>query len=156
MVFIHQLSPKKGATHKKKRLGTGQGSGHGQTSTRGQKGQRARSGDPKRVGFEGGQMPLLRRLPKRGFNNNPFRKEYEIVKLSTLEKYFNDGDEVKPEVLKEKGIINGNGNLLKVLGDGKLTKRLSVYAHSFSKSAREMIEKAGGKVVIVNDEDKKK
>jgi large subunit ribosomal protein L15 len=102
MVFIHELSPKKGATHRKKRLGTGQGSGHGQTSTRGQKGQRARSGDPKRVGFEGGQMPLLRRLPKRGFNNDFFKKTYEIVKISTIEKNFNSGEEVNPQELEKK------------------------------------------------------
>ncbi|HOJ85920.1 MAG TPA: 50S ribosomal protein L15 [Elusimicrobiales bacterium] len=148
MVFIHELSPKKGATHRKKRLGTGQGSGHGQTSTRGQKGQRARSGDPKRVGFEGGQMPLLRRLPKRGFNNDFFKKTYEIVKISTIEKNFNSGEEVNPEELEKKGIIKSS-KPVKILGDGKLTKKLNVFAHAFSKSAKEIIEKAGGKVSLI-------
>jgi len=143
MVFIHQLSPKKGATHKKKRLGTGQASGHGQTSTRGQKGQRARSGDGKMVGFEGGQMPLLRRLPKRGFNNRLFKKSYEVVNISTLEKNFNSGEDVNPQILKKKGIIKKDGPV-KILGNGKLSKKLNVLADSFSKSAKEIIEKAGG------------
>jgi large subunit ribosomal protein L15 len=143
MVFIHQLSPKKGATHKKKRIGTGQASGHGQTSTRGQKGQRARSGDGKMVGFEGGQMPLLRRLPKRGFNNRLFKKSYEVVNISTLEKNFNSGEDVNPQILKKKGIIKKDGPV-KILGNGKLSKKLNVLADSFSKSAKEIIEKAGG------------
>ncbi len=149
MVYIHQLKPKKGAVHKKKRLGTGQGSGHGQTSTRGQKGQLSRSGEPKRVGFEGGQMPLLRRIPKRGFNNAVFKKSYEIVKVSTLEKKFNDGEEITPEVLLKKGIIENTVNV-KVLGDGDIKKKLIVKAHSFSKSAKQKIEKAGGKIEIIN------
>jgi len=143
MVFIHQLSPKKGATHKKKRIGTGQASGHGQTSTRGQKGQRARSGDGKMVGFEGGQMPLLRRLPKRGFNNRLFKKSYEVVNISTLEKNFNSGEDVNPQILKKKGIVKKDGPV-KILGNGKLSKKLNVLADSFSKSAKEIIEKAGG------------
>ncbi len=148
MVYIHELKPKKGAVHRKKRLGTGQGSGHGQTSTRGQKGQLARSGEPKRVGFEGGQMPLLRRIPKRGFNNNKFRKEYEEVNISTLEKYFSDGEQITPEVLRKKGIVKSDLPV-KILGDGELKKKLIVSANAFSKSAIEKIEKVGGKTVVI-------
>lgn len=148
MLKINDLKPKRGSTHCKKRLGLGQGSGHGQTSTRGQKGQRARSGDPKRVGFEGGQMPLLRRLPKRGFNNANFRKKYEIVKLSTLDKNFKEGEEVNIEVMNERGIVKTDLPV-KILGDGDLNKKLNVWAHSFSTSAKEKIEKAGGKVNII-------
>ena len=147
MVYIHNLSPKPGSFHKKKRLGCGQGSGHGETSTRGQKGQRARSGDGKMVGFEGGQMPLIRRIPKRGFNNNAFKRVYEIIKISTLEKYFNDGDKVTPQILVEKGIADTED--IKILGDGELTKKLEVYSPSFSKSAISKIEKAGGRAVIL-------
>jgi large subunit ribosomal protein L15 len=147
MIYIHNLSPKPGSVHRKKRLGIGQGSGHGETSTRGQKGQRARSGDGKMVGFEGGQMPLIRRIPKRGFNNNAFKKVYEIVNLWALEKYFNDGDKITPEILKEKGLIDNLS--VKILGRGELTKKLDVSANSFSKSAKEKIEKAGGKINIV-------
>jgi len=147
MIYIHNLSPKPGSVHRKKRLGIGQGSGHGETSTRGQKGQRARSGDGKMVGFEGGQMPLIRRIPKRGFNNNAFKKVYEIVNLWALEKYFNDGDKITPEILKEKGLIDNLS--VKILGNGELTKKLDVSANSFSKSAKEKIEKAGGKINIV-------
>lgn len=148
MVYIHELRPKKGSTHKKKRLGTGQGSGHGQTSTRGQKGQLARSGDPKRVDFAGGQMPLLRRIPKRGFNNKIFKKEYEEVNLSTLEKYFNDGDQITPEVLKKKGIVKTDLPV-KILGEGEIKKKFIISANAFSKSAKEKIEKVGGKALNI-------
>jgi len=147
MIYIHNLSPKPGSVHRKKRIGIGQGSGHGETSTRGQKGQRARSGDGKMVGFEGGQMPLIRRIPKRGFNNNAFKKVYEIINLWALEKYFNDGDKITPEILKEKGLIDNLS--VKILGNGELTKKLDVSANAFSKSAKEKIEKAGGKINIV-------
>lgn len=148
MVYIHELKPKKGAVHKKKRLGTGQGSGHGQTSTRGQKGQLSRSGEPKRFDFSGGQMPLLRRIPKRGFNNKLFRKEYEEINVSILDKYFNDGDQVTPEVLRSKKIAKLNLPI-KILGDGEITKKLTVTANAFSKSAKEKIEKAGGKAITI-------
>lgn len=148
MVYIHELKPKKGAVHKKKRLGTGQGSGHGQTSTRGQKGQLSRSGEPKRFDFAGGQMPLLRRIPKRGFNNKFFRKEYEEINLSTLDKHFSDGDQVTPEVLKKKGIAKLNLPI-KILGDGEIKKKLTITANAFSKSAKEKIEKVGGKIIIL-------
>lgn len=148
MVRVNDLKPKNGSVHKKKRLGTGQGSGHGQTSTRGQKGQKSRSGEPKRIGFEGGQMPILRRIPKKGFNNKAFAKKYEIVKISTLEKYFKDGESINPSLLKEKGITSTVG-FIKILGDGDLNKKINVSAHSFSKSAKDKIEKAGGKAEII-------
>ncbi|NLH38823.1 MAG: 50S ribosomal protein L15 [Elusimicrobia bacterium] len=153
MVRVNDLKPKSGSVHKKKRLGTGPGSGHGQTSTRGQKGQSSRSGEPKRVGFEGGQMPILRRIPKKGFNNKVFAKKYEIVKISTLEKYFKDGDNVNPTLLKEKGITN-RMDFIKILGDGDLKKKINVSAHSFSKSAKDKIEKNGGKAEIIKKESR--
>ena len=148
MIHLHSLKPKRGSTHKKKRLGTGQGSGHGQTCTRGQKGQNSRSGEPKRVDFAGGQMPLLRRIPKRGFNNNFFKKDYEEINISTLEKYFNDGDHITPEVLREKGIVKSD-LAVKILGEGELRKKLIISANAFSKSAKDKIEKAGGKAVVI-------
>ncbi|MDT8285551.1 MAG: 50S ribosomal protein L15 [Elusimicrobiales bacterium] len=145
---LHNLKPKPGSTHKKKRLGTGQGSGHGQTSTKGQKGQNSTAGGSKPHGFEGGQTPLLRRIPKMGFNNVKFRIEYAWVNVSSLEKYCETGSEVSPETLRKSGLIK-TSLPVKVLGDGELKKKLSVSAHSFSKSAKEKIEKAGGKTVLI-------
>ena len=129
------------------RIGRGPGSGNGKTSGRGQKGQNARSGGGVRLGFEGGQTPLARRLPKRGFTNFN-RKEYAIVNLSTLEQ-FEDGTNVNAALLIEKGIIKMELSGLKVLGNGELTKKLTVSAVKFSKSAQEAIEKAGGKVEVL-------
>lgn len=129
------------------RIGRGPGSGNGKTSGRGQKGQNARSGGGVRLGFEGGQTPLTRRLPKRGFTNFN-RKEYAIVNLSTLEQ-FEDGTNVNAALLIEKGIIKKELSGLKVLGNGELTKKLTVSAVKFSKSAQEAIEKAGGKVEVL-------
>lgn len=129
------------------RIGRGPGSGNGKTSGRGQKGQKARSGGGVRLGFEGGQTPLARRLPKRGFTNFN-RKEYAIVNLSTLEQ-FEDGTNVNVALLIEKGIIKKELSGLKVLGNGELTKKLTVSAVKFSKSAQEAIEKAGGKVEVL-------
>lgn len=129
------------------RIGRGPGSGNGKTSGRGQKGQNARSGGGVRLGFEGGQTPLARRLPKRGFTNFN-RKEYAIVNLSTLEQ-FEDGTNVNAALLIEKGIIKKELSGLKVLGNGELTKKLTVSAVKFSKSAQEAIEKAGGKVEVL-------
>ncbi len=129
------------------RIGRGPGSGNGKTSGRGQKGQKARSGGGVRLGFEGGQTPLARRLPKRGFTNFN-RKEYAIVNLSTLEQ-FEDGTNVNAALLIEKGIIKKELSGLKVLGNGELTKKLTVSAVKFSKSAQEAIEKAGGKVEVL-------
>ncbi len=143
---IGDLSPAAGATTAKKRLGRGIGSGLGKTSGKGHKGQWARSGGGVRPGFEGGQMPLIRRIPKRGFNNY-FKKTYSIVNLSILEEKFNSGDVVDMAVLYEQGLIKvvKNSVGLKVLGNGTLTKALTVKANSFSASAKEAIEKAGGK-----------
>ena len=142
---LGELSPAVGATTSKKRLGRGIGSGLGKTSGKGHKGQWARSGGGVRPGFEGGQMPLIRRVPKRGFNNH-FRKEYSIVNLSALES-FENGAVIDINVLDEKGLIKivKNGVGLKVLGNGTLTKSVTVKASSFSASAKEAIEKAGGK-----------
>ena len=142
---LGELSPAIGATTEKKRLGRGIGSGLGKTSGKGHKGQWARSGGGVRPGFEGGQMPLIRRIPKRGFNNH-FRKIYSIVNLSVLES-FEVNSVVDMEVLNEKGLIKVvKGSIgLKVLGNGTLTKALTVKAASFSASAKEAIEKAGGK-----------
>ena len=143
---LGELSPSIGATTSKKRLGRGIGSGLGKTSGKGHKGQWARSGGGVRPGFEGGQMPLIRRIPKRGFNNH-FRKIYSIVNLSVLEN-FEANSVVDMDVLNEKGLIKVlKGSLgLKVLGNGTLTKALTVKAACFSASAKEAIEKAGGKV----------
>lgn len=136
---LHDLSPAKGSTHSKKRVGRGPGSGWGKTAGRGHKGQRSRSGFSQRIGFEGGQMPLIRRLPKRGFTNI-FRKEYEVVNLRDLEGF--EG-EVSPETLAEQGRVRA-GRMVKVLGDGEISTALTVKAHRFSKSARAKIEAAGG------------
>ena len=143
---LHDLKPAPGSTKRKKRVGRGRSSGHGKTSTRGHKGQKARSGGAIRPGFEGGQMPLHRRLPKRGFVNI-FRTEYEVV---NLEKLAGLGDtEITPEVLRKAGMVTSKKSLVKVLGQGELSKALTVHAHKFSKSAQEKIEKAGGKVQVL-------
>ena len=148
MVVLHKLSPKPGSVHRKKRLGTGQGSGHGQTSTKGQKGQNATAGGSKRDGFEGGQMPLLRRIPKSWFSNRRFRTVYEWTNVSILDKNFENGAEVTPESLIATGLIK-KGDLVKVLGDGVINKKLTVRVHAFSRSAKEKIEKAGGKAELI-------
>ncbi len=146
---LHELAPKYGATHRKKRVGRGPGSGHGKTSCRGHKGQKARSGGGVPPWFEGGQTPIYRRVPKRGFKN-PRAKEYAEVNVGTLEACFNAGDEVTPEVLLERRIVRKLGkDGLKVLGDGELTKPLVVKAHAFSASARKKIEAAGGKAEVL-------
>lgn len=136
---LHELSPAKGSKHSKKRVGRGPGSGLGKTSGRGEKGQKSRSGASTRVGFEGGQMPLIRRVPKRGFTNI-FKVEYAVVNLSQLAEI--DGD-VTPEILVERGLVR-SGRKVKVLGDGEIGKPLRVTADKFSKSARAKIEAAGG------------
>lgn len=148
MVGLNNLKPKYGSVRRKKRLGTGQGSGHGQTCTRGQKGQNSTSGGAKPDGFEGGQIPLLRRIPKSGFSNNRFRVEYQWVNISSLEKCFKAGVEVTPEAFVKARLVK-HVELIKVLGDGDLKKALTVKAHAFSASAREKIEKAGGKAVLI-------
>ncbi len=142
---IQSLSPAENSRFSKKRLGRGIGSGIGKTSGKGHKGQNARSGGGVRVGFEGGQMPLVRKLPRRGFNNTVFAKEYTIVNIADLNK-FNDNAVVDVNSLKEMGIINKVAKYgIKVLGNGKLEKALTVKADKFSESAKTKIEKAGGK-----------
>lgn len=144
---LHELSPAPGSVRDVKRIGRGHGSGHGKTAGKGHKGQWARSGGGVRPGFEGGQMPLARRIPKRGFNNI-FAKVYQTVNVSDLE-VFNDGVTVDAELLKAQGIIKKELDGIKVLGDGELTKNLTVKAAAFSASAKEKIEKAGGKAEVM-------
>lgn len=143
---LYNLSPSKGATKKRKRVGRGPGSGHGKTSTRGMKGQKSITGFSQKRGFEGGQMPLHRRIPKRGFKNI-FKKEWQIVNLKDIVKL--RIKEITPEILEEVGLIKDKNGLVKILGEGEIEKAISVKAHGFSKSAKEKIEKAGGKVVIL-------
>ena len=145
MSLLSQLKPKRGSTHKKHRVGRGDGSGWGGTAGKGHKGQKARSGAPIRRGFEGGQTPLARRLPKFGFTNNMFKTRYEIFNLDQLNEM--DG-EVTPEVLVNRGWA-GKNEKIKILGRGQLDKALTVKAHKFSASAKEAIEKAGGKTEVV-------
>jgi len=142
-MHLSELRPMKGATKKSKRIGCGPGSGHGKTSTRGHKGQKQRSGYRLKIGFEGGQMPITRRIPKRGFVNI-FRKEFEIVKLSHLNK-FAPNTVVTPELLKEKGIIKGTSKV-KILSNGEIGIPLMVRAHAFSKKAAEKILNAHGQI----------
>ena len=146
---LHELSPAPGSTKSAWRKGRGVGSGNGKTAGRGHKGQNARTGGGVRPGFEGGQIPLYRRLPKRGFTNSLFKKEYAIINLETLDNLFNDGDAVSMETLLEKGVIRKELNGLKVLGRGEITKKLTVKAAIFSASAKEKIEAAGGKAEVI-------
>jgi large subunit ribosomal protein L15 len=132
----------------RKRIGRGPGSGHGKTATRGHKGQGARSGYSSSPIFEGGQMPLVRRIPKRGFHN-AWAERVAIVNVAALERHFQAGEEVSPQALRGKGLLKGGFDLLKVLGDGELTKTLKVSAHKFSRQAAEKIEKAGGQAVVL-------
>ena len=145
---LNNLHPAKGSTHKKKRVGRGPGSGLGKTSGRGEKGQKSRSGYSSKVGFEGGQMPLHRRLPKRGFTNI-FKKQWIEVSLEALDKRFEADDEITPETLHKSGIIKKAKHDIVVLGNGEVTKALKVSAHRFTKSAKEKIEKAGGAVTVI-------
>lgn len=145
---LNELKYTKGSTRNVKRVGRGTSSGHGKTSGRGQKGQNARSGGGVRIGFEGGQNPLVFRVAKRGFSNYNFETKYATINLSDLER-FSDGAEVTPELLKEMGLVKKQLDGIKVLGNGKLTKKLTVKAHKFSKSAKEAIEKVGGKVEVI-------
>jgi large subunit ribosomal protein L15 len=140
---LHDLKPRPGAKHRRKRLGQGESSGHGKTSGRGGKGQTARSGSSIRIGFEGGQMPLIRRMPKRGFNNARHTTRYVGVNLESLNQ-FDEGAKVGIENLRKAGLANGPVKLIKILGDGELTKKLTVSAHAFSTSARSKIEAKGG------------
>jgi large subunit ribosomal protein L15 len=144
---LDELKPAAGSNRKRKRVGRGDGSGHGKTSCRGHKGQGARSGGGTKPGFEGGQMPLQRRLPKRGFHN-PFRIEMSVVNLTQLES-FPSGAEVTPESLCAQGLVRGKNPRIKILGDGSLSKPLTIKAHGFSAQAKEKIEASGGKVEVI-------
>jgi large subunit ribosomal protein L15 len=148
---LHDLRPRPGAKHRRKRLGQGESSGHGKTSGRGGKGQTARSGSSVRVGFEGGQMPLIRRMPKRGFNNARHTVEYIPVNLESLNR-FEDGARVDEAALRASGLANGRLGRIKILGTGDLTKKLTVSAHAFSASAKSKIEAKGGacEIIVVN------
>lgn len=150
---LHNLKPNVGAKHRRKRLGQGESSGHGKTSGRGGKGQSARSGSSIRPGFEGGQMPLIRRIPKRGFNNTNHATTYIPVNLQDLNK-FEDGARVDIEALKEAGLANGKASGIKILGTGELTRKLTVSAHAFSAAARQKIEGKGGSCEIAGSKPK--
>jgi len=147
-VGLHDLKPAKGSVRNRKRVGRGPGSGLGKTSGRGEKGQKSRSGFARKPGFEGGQMPLHRRVPKRGFSNYPFKKEFATVNLGRLD-VFEAGTIVTPELLIKKGIVRKLGDGLKVLADGELTKALTVHAHRFSAKAKETITGLGGKAEVL-------
>lgn len=146
---LHDLKPRPGAKHRRKRLGQGESSGRGKTAGRGGKGQTARSGSSIRIGFEGGQMPLIRRIPKRGFNNVRFGTRYLPVNLEALN-VFDDGARVDEAALRKAGLVNGRGDGVKVLGNGEITKKLTVAAHAFSASAKTKIEGKGGKCEVVS------
>lgn len=146
---LDNLRPPDGARRQKKRVGRGEGSGKGVTAGRGHKGAKSRSGFKRKRGFEGGQMPLHRRVPKRGFRN-PFRTEYAVVNLDTLSERFDDGTEVTPELLRERRIVRRSRALIKVLARGEISKKLTVKAHRFSARAREAIDAAGGSVELLS------
>ena len=147
MIRLHNMQTRPGSKHRVKRLGCGESSGHGKTSGKGHKGQKARSGGSIRLGFEGGQMPLIRRLPKRGFNNAAFHKNYAVVNLSDLSS-FKEGTVVNEQLLRESKLIRGQGAGLKLLGDGELKHALTIEVDKVSASAREKIEKAGGSITL--------
>src|SRR6266571_1805567 len=147
MMRLHNLRSRPGSRHRVKRLGCGESSGHGKTSGKGHKGQKARSGGSIRLGFEGGQMPLIRRLPKRGFNNAAFHKSYAIVNLNDLNK-FKPGTPVNEQLLRESKLVRGDVAGIKILGEGELKHALKIEADKVSGSAREKIDKAGGTITI--------
>ncbi|MGH7940321.1 MAG: 50S ribosomal protein L15 [Limisphaerales bacterium] len=146
---LHDLKPRPGARHRRKRLGQGESSGHGKTSGRGGKGQTARSGSSVRIGFEGGQMPLIRRIPKRGFNNARFTIRYLPVNVGDLN-HFEDGAAVDETAMRSVGLANGHAAGIKILGNGELSKKLTVTASAFSASAKSKIEARGGSCAVVS------
>jgi large subunit ribosomal protein L15 len=152
-IGLNNLKPAAGSTHKKKRVGRGPGSGLGKTAGRGNKGQKSRSGYSMKIGFEGGQMPLQRRLPKRGFTNI-FKKQWIEVTLATLEQSFEAGDSITPETMHERGVIAKGKRDIVVLGTGEISKALTVSAHRFTKGARAKIEAAGGTVNVITPHHK--
>jgi large subunit ribosomal protein L15 len=145
---LHTLKPRPGARHRRKRLGQGESSGRGKTAGRGGKGQTARSGSSIRIGFEGGQMPLIRRIPKRGFNNARFATRYLPVNVESLNR-FEDGSRVDEVALRAAGLANGKADGVKILGEGELTRKLTVCAHAFSTAARAAIEGKGGVCEVI-------
>lgn len=145
---LHELSPSN-PKKARKRIGRGESSGQGKTSGKGSNGQKSRAGATIPAAFEGGQMPLIKRVPKRGFSNWPFKKEYTVVNLSRLDEKFNDGENVTPETLIEKGIVKKINDGIKILSNGELTKKLNISAHKVSKEAKAKIEAAGGEVSII-------
>ena len=145
---LSNLKPPKGAKHSKKRIGRGQGSGQGKTAGRGHKGAKSRSGFKFKRGFEGGQMPLHRRVPKRGFHN-PFRVAYEVINLDVLAAKFDAGSVVTPELLRERGLVPGGNSPIKVLARGDVGKQLTVRAHKFSGKASEKLQAAGGNAEVI-------
>ena len=148
---LNNLKPTEGSTHKKKRVGRGPGSGLGKTAGRGHKGQKSRSGYSSKIGFEGGQMPLQRRLPKRGFTNI-FKKKWLEIGLAKLEENFSAGDEITPEILHKRGLIKKAKHDLVILGNGEVSKALKISAHRFTKTAKDKIEKAGGSITEIKRE----
>lgn len=148
---LNNLKPSAGSTHKKKRVGRGPGSGLGKTAGKGHKGQKSRSGYSSKIGFEGGQMPLQRRLPKRGFTNI-FKKKWIEISLGKLEESFSAGDEITPEILHERGLIKKAKHDLVILGTGDMSKALKISAHRFTKTAKDKIEKAGGSITEIKKE----
>ncbi len=147
-IRLHNSKPRPGSRHRVKRLGCGESSGHGKTSGKGHKGQKARSGGSIRLGFEGGQMPLIRRIPKRGFNNTDFKTFYAPVNLADLESLFEAGS-IDEAGLRKKGLVKGSWDGVKILGTGEVTKKFALTVHAVSGSAREKIEKAGGSIALV-------
>jgi large subunit ribosomal protein L15 len=147
MMRLHNLRPRPGSRHRVKRLGCGESSGHGKTSGKGHKGQKARSGGSIRLGFEGGQMPLIRRLPKRGFNNAAFHKNYAIVNLRDLNE-FKTGTVVNEQLLRDSNLVRGHVAGIKILGDGELKHALKIEVDKISASAREKIDKVGGMITL--------
>ncbi|MDX2225533.1 MAG: 50S ribosomal protein L15 [Verrucomicrobiae bacterium] len=146
---LHDLKHRPGAKHRVKRLGSGESSGHGKTSGKGHKGQKARSGGSLRLGFEGGQMPLIRRIPKRGFNNNAFRYKVAVVNLESLNA-FENGTVVDAALLEAKRLVTGTYDLIKVLGEGEVSKKLTLKVNRISAAARAKLEKAGGTVELIS------
>ena len=147
-IRLHNSKPRPGSRHRVKRLGCGESSGHGKTSGKGHKGQKARSGGSIRLGFEGGQMPLIRRIPKRGFNNTAFKIVYAPVNLAELESLFEPGL-IDEKGLREKGLVNGAWDGVKILGGGEITKKFYLKVNAVSASAREKLEKAGGSIELI-------
>ena len=145
---LHELNAVEGSTHRRKVVGRGPGSGHGKTSGRGEKGQKARSGGSVHIWFEGGQTPLYKRLPRRGFSNAKFKIRYATINVGDLNN-FKDGDVITPELLQEKGIIKKQLSGIKVLGDGKLDKKITIKAHRFTQGALRKIEESGSKAEVI-------